>query len=300
MVEHQIRGWFVRRGNKVAGPYHKGLVSRYILLGRIKLSDELSTDRENWRPVTKLPDLIPEVMKGDMSNPMVQERLKAARRWADERDESERRDSRDGDPEHGRSRSGERRDYEELEFSRGREARQRRGLGAGGRRQAMLGWVVIFTLATILSATGIYTYITMEPEIEIDCAAKPAPGVNWRNCKLPGIDVAGADLSNAILRSAKLTGARMQNISLAASDVAYADLSLADLSNGDLRGTILVGASLRNARLRQADLRHANLGFTDFTGADIAGVLFEGANMSRAIWVDGRECAQGSLGQCGR
>lgn len=300
MVEHHIRGWFVRRGKKIAGPYHKGLVSRYILLGRIKLSDEISSDRENWRPVLKLPELIPDVMKGDMSDPMVQERLKAARRWADERDLDERRDSRAGDPDHGQSRGGDRRDYEDLESARGREARHRRGLGAAGRRQAALGWAVILVLITALSATGIYTYITMEPEELIDCGAEPAPGINWRNCKLPGIDVAGADLSNAVLRNAILTGARMQNVSLAASDVAYADLSLADLTNGDMRGTILVGASLKNARLRKADMRHANLGYTDFSGADIAGVLFEGANLSRAIWVDGRECAQGSLGQCGR
>jgi hypothetical protein len=56
----------------------------------------------------------------------------------------------------------------------------------------------------------------------------------------------------------------------------------------DKSGHLLVGADLRNA-----DLTDANL-----AGANLAHARLEGANLSRAVWVDGRVCAEGSLGAC--
>ena len=77
--------WYLRKNGEVKGPYPAGLISRYILLGRINDGDEVSGDGEEWLVIRDIPELIPDVMKGDASDPLVQERLQAARRWADER-----------------------------------------------------------------------------------------------------------------------------------------------------------------------------------------------------------------------
>jgi hypothetical protein len=52
--------WYARRNGTVRGPFADEYVSRYILLGRIRLNDELSRDGNKWRPVTDFPDLFPE------------------------------------------------------------------------------------------------------------------------------------------------------------------------------------------------------------------------------------------------
>src|SRR3569623_396783 len=86
--------WYVRRGDEVKGPYPSGLITRYVLLGRVRADDEVSMDGATWGLVSDHPDLIPSVMKNPDAAP---QRLEAARRWADERD-GERR-SADGAPE---------------------------------------------------------------------------------------------------------------------------------------------------------------------------------------------------------
>ena len=39
-------------------------------------------------------------------------------------------------------------------------------------------------------------------------------------------------------------------------------------------------------------------GIINLTGANITGAIFEEANLSGAIWIDGRTCALGSVGTC--
>ena len=45
--------------------------------------------------------------------------------------------------------------------------------------------------------------------------------------------------------------------------------------------------------LVKGDLYEANL-----LGANISGAVFEEANLSNAIWVDGKKCSLGSIGTC--
>jgi len=85
------------------------------------------------------------------------------------------------------------------------------------------------------------------------------------NCNLSRTNLAGACLARAKLRSASLKGA---------------DLSVADLSDADLRDADLSGASLYRANLTGADLR----------GANVTGVLLLFADVSGALWTDGRTC----------
>jgi hypothetical protein len=52
--------WYARRNGTVRGPFADEYVSRYILLGRIRLNDELSRDGSSWQPVTDFTHLLPE------------------------------------------------------------------------------------------------------------------------------------------------------------------------------------------------------------------------------------------------
>ena len=54
--------WYTRRDGVVRGPFSTENISRYILLGRIRLSDELSNDRQGWKKVEQVSSVIPDVM----------------------------------------------------------------------------------------------------------------------------------------------------------------------------------------------------------------------------------------------
>jgi len=47
------------RDGAIRGPFSAEYVTRYILLGRIRLNDRLSQDRLKWYPVTNFPELLP-------------------------------------------------------------------------------------------------------------------------------------------------------------------------------------------------------------------------------------------------
>lgn len=54
--------WYVRKDGRIRGPLPAGQITREILLGRMHDSDELSVDRENWRHLNTLPQLVPKMM----------------------------------------------------------------------------------------------------------------------------------------------------------------------------------------------------------------------------------------------
>ncbi|MFW5767789.1 MAG: pentapeptide repeat-containing protein [Bacteroidota bacterium] len=81
------------------------------------------------------------------------------------------------------------------------------------------------------------------------------------------------------------------------------DLSGADLSGADLSGAILMWSNLSGANLSGADLYEAVLSGANLSGANLFGAylvrtyLVE-TDLSGATWVDGRQCAEGSIGEC--
>jgi len=89
--KYESNSWYTRRGDLVRGPFPAGLISRYILLGRLLESDEVSHDRVQWLTIAEHPDLIPDVMK-IVETPEDEERLMLARRHADERTVNESHD----------------------------------------------------------------------------------------------------------------------------------------------------------------------------------------------------------------
>ncbi len=127
-----------------------------------------------------------------------------------------------------------------------------------------------------------------------------------------------ATLTQTDLTSAVLTAASARGVSARGLDAAWADLSDTDFSGSDLTdaflgavratatdfsGATLVGvnfsaANLARADLRGVDLTNALLRNADLQGAKLAKAVLIGADLSGATWIDGRTCAEGSVGAC--
>ena len=108
-----------------------------------------------------------------------------------------------------------------------------------------------------------------------------------------------ATLTHAILTGADLTGADLTRADLNVADLAGARLSRADLTSARLAGAILTlatldDARLAGARLTYADLTSAHLGGADLTGADLThadlshpmlfGAILSDADLTGARW----------------
>lgn len=295
--QHERHWWYFRIKGKISGPYAAGLVSRYILLGRIGMDDELSTDKENWRAVRSVSDLIPDVMKGDVEDPFMRERLMAAQRWADERYRGNRRYSEEEEANRNRM-VGDRRDNETPESIEYRQKRQKRlGIGLRG-ENTVLGWLLLIASLITIAYAGYFAYTHQREVNPIDCDSAPVTGVNWRNCSMEGRNLARVDVSKSVMNNANLSGVNLEAANLTGADLSYVNFSLVNLQQASVNNAILLGANLRAANLRGADFSGADLSFAILTDADITGIRLEGANLAKAIWIDGLPCAANSIGAC--
>jgi len=289
--------WYVRKDGQTRGPASADRIAREILLGRIRENDNLSTDREHWRPLRSLPQLVPEVMRLAETEEGRQ-RLLLARLRVDERGH-ERRGSGYA-PVGSDRRYGDRRNVESFDVvvPRERDIRLASGVeGARDERNRLLPAAVIM-IALFMIATYFFWYRPAMPRAESDCGAGPAPAVNWSGCDMPGRSLSRVDLSRANLSGTKLTGADLGAAQLRATDLSYASLEDADLSGANLRTANLKGALLSGANLSLSDLRDADFGHASLQGANLSGANLNGTKLSRATWVDGRVCADGSVGEC--
>lgn len=293
-----IHVWYVRRRGEIIGPYPAGLISRYILLGRVRDDDEISADGTEWTPVRDHPELIPSVMKAAADDPLAQQRLEAARRWADERTRERRAEADAGAPPEDHRQRGDRRTSEDPAAVDHRAARAVRAHEQQSVSAHSFALVLIVGVVAVVLGGVAYFHRPPPPSSSSLCSSAPASKVNWSNCVLDGAQLARADLTGAVLYSARLTAANLAGARLAASNASYATLSLASLEDADLRDANLTGANLRRARLVRARLDRADLSYADLTGADLAGATLAGARLGNAIWTDGRICAPGSVGAC--
>jgi uncharacterized protein YjbI with pentapeptide repeats len=100
---------------------------------------------------------------------------------------------------------------------------------------------------------------------------------------LGDINLAGTNLHNLNLEKSKFPGTNLEN----------ADLSDSKLEGADFSGVNLENATLINTNFNSANLQNANL-----TNADIHGATFSNAQLEGAIWINGKRCRDGSIGQC--
>ena len=146
--------WYTRRDKEIRGPFPAGLITRYILLGRILETDQLSNDQRSWQQVSNFPELIPPELKLDLTVPENSEKLRIARMREDERENSDRRDSRNSigsyNPNEMR-RGGDRRSTESTDVVRHREIRSKlmeslRQKQKENYIQRIIGLVFVFTI----------------------------------------------------------------------------------------------------------------------------------------------------------
>ena len=104
-----------------------------------------------------------------------------------------------------------------------------------------------------------------------------AVGVAWRG------ELSGADLAEAHLYDANLSGADLAGADLAEANLYDANLYVADLSGADLSDANLYDAYLAEANLSGADLSGANLYDAVLTGANLTGVTWTGAYIENCI-----------------
>lgn len=290
--------WYTRKRGEVKGPFPVKMVRRFVLLGRLALEDEASQDGASWQPIAQLPALVPrEVLEAHTEEGY--QRLLAARMREDERT-GDRRHGRGGAPEAERRRRQDRRGPEPEPIQEHRASRKQRleaPPGGASNLAPGLGWTAIL-VAVLAGALFVYRSLPIVPERHIDCASAPAPGVQWSNCRLEGLGAPGVDLREADADNADLRGAELRGADLRQSNLAYTNLSTADLSYSDLRGARLVGAGLRRTDLSYTRLAGADLSYADLRGANLGGAELADVRLDKAIWLDGRVCAAGSVGRC--
>lgn len=103
----------------------------------------------------------------------------------------------------------------------------------------------------------------------------------------------GAKLEGANLKCKDLSG-----INFKKADLDETDLSNSNLSHSNFHGAGLEEANLSNSNLSNANFQDADLEEANLKGANIKGTNFKDAELEFATWVDGRVCAEGSIGGC--
>jgi hypothetical protein len=296
--------WYVRRGERISGPFPEKWISRDLMLGRLTGDDQISLDRVNWVALGQRPELAAEAggssdAAADAPPDWNSERRRARLRWADERRQLDRRSGREQAVEEDHRRRADRRHPESAEvlLQRQRHAELEQALRI--RRDRYFGVAFVLLALLALAAWAVLRFTPVNPvpvdlgRTSPDCRAPAAPQINWSGC-----DQAGAWLRGVDLRSAMLTAARFNAANLSLSRLEYANLVRADLSYANLQGARLQAANLQQADLSYADLRNADLSLADLRGARLDAADLSGARLHQAIWVDGRECQAGSVGAC--
>ncbi len=283
--------WYIRSKNKVTGPFPAGQVQQSILLGRVMLNDEASTDKEEWKSVRSCPQLIPDVLRMDPNDENTKERLAAAKRWADER-RDERREEEDSD----RTGAG-RRDDESVAVLAYRQNREtlNRSLKNGNER-SFIGLVVVLLVMAVGGYAG-FKFVPQET-MGAQCDAAASPGVNWSHCNKAGLQNLNVNMSNAILNSTNFQDSNLFGSNLSAADLSYADLSRANLSFVDFQNAQLKGTNLRSADLSKANFTNVDLSYANIQDANLQGVVLTSAKLDHAIWINGKKCLAGSVGKC--
>jgi uncharacterized protein YjbI with pentapeptide repeats len=158
--------------------------------------------------------------------------------------------------------------------------------------------------------------ITFPNFLNAGCDDAPSDGVDYSNCQFSE----GQDLSRAYIPNSNLSfisfikvvfdKSVMMNSDLSNGNFAESSFYRANLYESNFEGAILEKANFTSANLTrvnfkgtsliEASFKDSNLFESDFTGANILNANFEGANLNNSIWVDGKKCNLGSIGECNK
>lgn len=290
--------WYIRRSDKIKGPFPSGTLRRFILLGRVKLTDQISLDKKRWQGVMEVSEVVPSEVRKAAAEGHLEDVL-PVKLGEDERTGLERRGSVD-DKNYENLRAGQRRKQEPDLVQRHRKAKLELGRQAiKSRRTPYLGVIAALFLVLLMIGTGFYIG-TPDAILDPDCNAQAGPGVNWRNCRIDAIESESTNLEGANLNSSILRMARFSGSIFNLADMQYADLSGSDLSYAELSAARMKGINLQNADLTYADLSNSDLTYANLKNSKLGGAKLDGARLDKAIWIDGSVCGPGSVGRCVR
>lgn len=281
--------WYVRHQSdgSVKGPFPGGQITQEMLLGRYKLDDEVSHDKEEWIAIRNVPELVPEIFLEDRNDPEFKNRLAAARRWADERrgvaeidEQNERRENES---------------YESAEIKRlHRLATEVKTKSSP--KETFLQFGILFL---IIAAVVVLAFQYSPEDINVvNCSDSPKQGVNWSGCNLSGAKLNKVNLVAANLMNINLQTANLQSADLSLANLKYAQLHLTNLKFVNFTKANLTGANFIGADLSGAKFYQANLSYANFRDANILTTDFSDARLDHAIWIDGRTCRVNSIGSC--
>jgi uncharacterized protein YjbI with pentapeptide repeats len=123
---------------------------------------------------------------------------------------------------------------------------------------------------------------TVEVEDDADLSDANLRRADLSGANLSDANLSGANLSDANLRRADLSDANLSDANLRRADLSGANLSDANLRRANLSDANLSGADLRRANLSDANLRRADLSDANLRRADLSGANLSGANLRRA------------------
>jgi hypothetical protein len=275
--------WYLRHEGKVYGPFPAPQINESLKSGKVTPDWEISLNENDWLTIA-------DSAQFDLGTPdRRDERERARQRWQNQ-------DAADLPP---------------LVHDPGQDERARLSVSQDHiRTEALLQadkgkrpspWAPALALA-ILAALGIAVWWGQSDEpietgirfnLLADCAAPLADGVNWNACNKRGYAQ-----RQAIARNARMERVQLDDAQLPGADLSYALLRQASLRNADLKGVNLAGADLSAADLAGADLSGADLRYAVLKEANLTGTRLAAAKLDKAVWSDGRGCAEGSLGQC--
>lgn len=264
------RLWFVKRARHVRGPFPEQLLARYIVLGRVTDTDRISIDHHHWHVPGQVPELkiaIKTLLALDEHEEQDadwrDERFKARLRWLDDRKSPDPRATES--PEVAElwkphRMHGDRRQMPEtVEQHSYRESRAAFESWLKLERQRYGKPVIALLVLFVLVVGMVLLYEPVNP-------VKIGLRIHNGQCELAParqVDWSGCNKQGFLLLGADLRGAQLINVDL-------------------------TGANLRYADLREADLSGAHLERADLTGTRLDG----------AVWIDGRICANNSVGAC--
>lgn len=278
--------WYARQNETISGPFTVALLKSKLQLGRINAQTEISTDQKDWQPLGHVIDL-------QIADPIIPPPLPL-----DERDGFDRRNDQPLTKAECELRRAQRRKQEPNFIVQQRQQRskllQKLKPEHSARFWPLLGvsllLVAIFSFAILFPTPSILS--------EADCDSAPAPHINWENCLKPRMEIPSVNLTRANLRNAVLAMSNIMNADLVEADLSYADLQLSNLSYANLQGANLKGANLQQTDLSYSNLIHSDLSFANLRDAKLGGSDLQNAKLDKAIWIDGRICAAGSVGNC--
>ncbi len=273
VAQSRSEQWYIRGEAGSFGPLPLAQILHYIILKRLRESDEVSRDGITWTP-------LPEVGALNLKTALALDQVVTeAERQRLERTQSWLLDHPEAVGIHNN------------EIDTVAEAKSQR-------LRTLLSYSAVVLLSILIVASAIIlTRMEIRPP-DPECEASPMAGVNWSNCSKIGAQLVGLDLSQALLRGARFQESDLTGTDFSGSDLAYADFAKASLEGAQFKGSNLMGVDFSNANLRGANFENADLSYANLQGAVLKGVNLKGAKLAKTKWMNGVECRRDSIGGC--